>query len=165
MSVHRRPSQASKALRIHREKRHTRAHYYHSQGRQTGSTESLMKKGCYFLALLCICSSTSYAARTQTPSSASNPQQAQPAASAPTATTPSASPQQTPPQRLTPYTLPPDRYKKAHDLGRIYFRFTLVSFFYGLIAFWLVLRWKVAPKYRTLAEGISSNRFVQALVF
>jgi Zn-dependent protease with chaperone function len=126
-----------------------------------------MKKVCYFLAviLLCICSSTAYAAQSRAPSTSSSTQQAQPAASAPSAPAPSTAAQQTPPQRITAYTLPPDRYKKAHDLGRIYFRFTLLSFFYGLVALWLVLRWKLAPKYRTLAEGISSNRFLQALVF
>jgi Zn-dependent protease with chaperone function len=68
-------------------------------------------------------------------------------------------------RHITAYTLPPDRYKKAHDLGRIYFRFTLISFFYGLVATWLVLRWKLASKYRSLAEGASSTRFVQAAVF
>src|SRR5258708_5811686 len=52
-------------------------------------------------------------------------------------------------RHITAYTLPPDRYKKAHDLGRIYFRFTLISFFYGLAATWLVLRWKLAAKYRS----------------
>jgi Zn-dependent protease with chaperone function len=126
-----------------------------------------MKKLGYFLALSlsCSCSSAAYAAQSQATSASSNERQAQPAASAPSTTTPSAAAQQTPPQRITAYTLPPDRYKKAHDLGRIYFRFTLISFFYGLVALWLVLRWKLAPKYRTLAEGISSNRFVQALVF
>ena len=126
-----------------------------------------MKKLCYFLAfiLFCICSRPAYAAQSQAPSPSSSAQQGTPAASALSAAAPSAAAQQTPPQRITAYTLPPDRYKKAHDLGRIYFRFTLVSFFYGLVALWLVLRWKLAPKYRTLAEGISSNRFVQALVF
>jgi STE24 endopeptidase len=126
-----------------------------------------MKKVCCFLAVILsyICLSFPSAAQSQAPSSSSNPQQTPPAASAPSAAAPSAAPQQTPPQRITAYTLPPDRYKKAHDLGRIYFRFTIVGFFYGLVALWLVLRWKLAPKYRTIAEGVSSNRFVQAFVF
>jgi Zn-dependent protease with chaperone function len=126
-----------------------------------------MKKVCllFVVFLFCISMSPSSAAQSQSPSAASNPQQAPPAASTPPATAPSAALQQATPQRITAYTLPPERYKKAHDLGRIYFRFTIVSFFYGLVALWLVLRWKLAPKYRTLAEGISSKRFVQALVF
>src|SRR5882757_9721513 len=167
MSVHRRPSQAAKVLHTSLQKRHTPAHCCDSQVRKTCSGESLMKRVCYGPAvmLLCICSSMAYAAQTQAPSSASNPQQAEPAASAPSAPAPSAAAQQTLPQRITAYTLPPDRYKKAHDLGRIYFRFTLASFFYGLVTLWIVLRWKLAPKYRTLAENLSSKRFVQALVF
>jgi hypothetical protein len=116
-----------------------------------------MKKLCYFLAfiLFCSCSSVAYAAQSQAPSPSSSAQQAQPAASAPSTTTPSAAAQQTPPQRITAYTLPPDRYKKAHDLGRIYFRFA-DQFLLRLGHSLAVLRWKLAPKYRTLAEGISS---------
>jgi len=125
-----------------------------------------MKKPCYSVAiiLLCICSDLAYAGQSQAPSSVSDPQQAQPALSPPPAPAPSAGPQISP-QRITAYSLPPDRYKKAHDLGRINFRFAVVSFFYGLVALWLVLRWKFAPRYRTLAENLSSNRFVQALIF
>jgi Zn-dependent protease with chaperone function len=69
------------------------------------------------------------------------------------------------PQKVTAYTLPPDRYKKAHDLSRIRFRFNLISFVYGLVVFWIILQWKLGPKYRTWAGNISSKRFVQALVF
>jgi STE24 endopeptidase len=126
-----------------------------------------MKKLGLFLVVFLISPSLSPCseAQSQSPSASSNPQQAPPAASTPPATAPSAAPQQATPQKITAYTLPPERYKKAHDLGRINFRFTLVSFFYGLAALWLVLRWRLAPKYRTLAEGITSKRFVQALVF
>jgi STE24 endopeptidase len=66
---------------------------------------------------------------------------------------------------ITHYTLPPDRYKKAHDLGRIRFRFNIISFIFGLVVLWLILRLKLAPRYRDWAEKISSRRFVQALVF
>jgi Zn-dependent protease with chaperone function len=66
---------------------------------------------------------------------------------------------------ITHYTLPPDRYKKARDLSRIHFRFELISVVYGLILLWLLLRWKVAPKYRTWAEKASVRRFLQALIF
>lgn len=123
-----------------------------------------MRKLCFFpvAIVLSLCVTASPTAQSQSTSTSSDPQQAPPAANTPL---PTAAPQQSPPQRITAYTLPPDRYKKAHDLGRIYFRFTLVSFFYGVVALLLVLRWKLAPKYRTVAENISSNRFVQALVF
>jgi STE24 endopeptidase len=67
--------------------------------------------------------------------------------------------------KVTAYTLPPDLYKKARDLSRIHFRFAIISFIYGVIVLWLILRWKVAPKYRNWAESASSNRFLQALLF
>ncbi len=92
-----------------------------------------------------------------------------PAASAfmqqtPPAATPAASPQ-APPQRITKYILPPDRYQKARSINRIRFWGTLGSFVYGLLALWLVLRWKLAAKYRTRAENVSPKRSLQALVF
>jgi STE24 endopeptidase len=68
-------------------------------------------------------------------------------------------------QEVTAYTLPPDRYKKARDLGRIEFRLQLVDIFYGLLVLWLILLWKIAPKYRDWAEKASSRRVLQALVF
>jgi len=68
-------------------------------------------------------------------------------------------------QVVTSYTLPPDKYEKARDLSKIRFRFALISFVYGLIVLWLVLAWKLAPKFRDWAEGISSKRFLQGIIF
>ena len=68
-------------------------------------------------------------------------------------------------KEVTAYTLPPDLYKKAHDLGVIHFRFNLIGFFYGLVVLWIILRFGLSPKYRDWAEKISRNSFVQALVF
>ncbi len=77
---------------------------------------------------------------------------------------PSAASRQTP-QKVTAYTLAPDRYRKARELSRIYFRFRIISFIYGLVVLWLILRWKLAPKYRDWAERSSSGRALQAMVF
>jgi Zn-dependent protease with chaperone function len=66
---------------------------------------------------------------------------------------------------VTAYVLPPDLYKKAHDLGRIDFWAELIAFPYGLILFWLILRWKLPAKYCDRAEKSSSNRFLQAAVY
>ena len=76
-----------------------------------------------------------------------------------------AQPQPAPPQKISKYTLPPDRYQKAHDLAKIHFRFAIISFVYGLVVLWLILRWKLSAKYRTLAESKFSKRFLQALLF
>ena len=70
-----------------------------------------------------------------------------------------------PQQIVTEYTLPPALYEKAHRLGEIRFRLAIVDFIYGVIVLWLILRWKLAPKYRDWAQGIASNRFVEAIVF
>src|SRR5215469_579803 len=69
------------------------------------------------------------------------------------------------PQRVTKYTLPSDRYQKAHNLAKIHFRLALIGFVYGLVVLWLVLRWKISAKFRTLAESTFSRRILQALVF
>jgi STE24 endopeptidase len=68
-------------------------------------------------------------------------------------------------KKVTAYTLPPETYKKARDLSRIHFRFDLISFFYGLLVLWIILRWKFAAKYRDWAEKVSSNRLLQVAVF
>ncbi len=75
------------------------------------------------------------------------------------------SPSPAPQERVTSYTLPPERYQTARHVHRIYLIYSLASFFYGLVALWLILRWKLAPKYRTWAEGFSARRYLQALVF
>jgi STE24 endopeptidase len=69
------------------------------------------------------------------------------------------------PPRITAYTLSPQRYQKARNLSRIRFRFAIVSFIYGLGVLWMVLRWKLAPKYRNWAERAFSRIPFQALAF
>lgn len=66
---------------------------------------------------------------------------------------------------ITAYTLPPELYQKAHERNRIHFRLALIGFVYGLAVLWLILRWKMAAKYRDWAERASTRRFVQSLVF
>src|SRR5579864_2090144 len=68
-------------------------------------------------------------------------------------------------RKVTAYMLPPDLYKKAHDKSRIDFRLQLISFVYGLVVLWIVLRWKLGAKYRDWAQRTSGRRFVQALIF
>jgi hypothetical protein len=50
------------------------------------------------------------------------------------------------PQKITAYLLAPERYQKARQLSRIGFRFGIISFIYGLVVLWLILRWRLAPK-------------------
>lgn len=96
----------------------------------------------------------------QPPSAISSVQQSSPTdRSTPTATVRSAT------TRVTAYTLPPDLYRKARNLGKIRFRLALLGLLYSLIVLWLVLQWKVAPRYRDWAEAISGRRFLQSVVF
>jgi STE24 endopeptidase len=66
---------------------------------------------------------------------------------------------------VTAYTLPPQLYRKARNLSRIFFAFDLIAGLYGLLILWLVLHWRIAPRYRDWAERIFSRRGVQALIF
>lgn len=90
-------------------------------------------------------------------SPASNPQQPSTTAATPALTVQS--------RKVTAYTLPPDLYRKARNLSKIRFRLALIGFVYGLIVLWLILHWKLAPRYRDWAEGFSRRRFLQSIVF
>jgi len=80
-----------------------------------------------------------------------------------TAANPQAATVQT--SRVTAYTLPPDLYKKAHDRSRIRLHLALIGSVYGVLVLWLILHWKLGPKFRNWAETFSRRRFLQASVF
>lgn len=73
--------------------------------------------------------------------------------------------QSTATRTVTAYTLPPDVYKKAHELHQVRFRMLIFGFVYALVVLWLILRWKVAARCRDWAEKASLNRFLQSLIF
>lgn len=68
-------------------------------------------------------------------------------------------------QKVSAYTLPPDLYQKAKALSNTRFALNLVDFFYGLFVFWLVLHFRLAPRFRDWAQKAATSRFVQAFVF
>jgi STE24 endopeptidase len=90
--------------------------------------------------------------------------QASPQSPSAPASTPSSA-QSQPQGKITAYTLPPELYRKAHNRGRIGFATRIISFFYGLLVLWFILRRHLAAKYRDWAEKGSRNRFAQAFVF
>lgn len=67
--------------------------------------------------------------------------------------------------KVTEYTLPADLYKKARDRSRIRFRLELMGFVYGLAVLWIILHWRIPPKYRDWAERISGRWFLESIVF
>jgi STE24 endopeptidase len=69
------------------------------------------------------------------------------------------------PSRITEYTLPPDRDKKARALSAVHLRMLVVNLVYGLVVLLVVLRLKLAQKFRAIAEKVSSKRVLQALIF
>ena len=68
-------------------------------------------------------------------------------------------------EKVTAYTLPPDLYRKARRLAQISFWGQIVLFLYSLVVLLVILKWRLACKYRAWAEGASSNRFLQAAIF
>lgn len=110
-----------------------------------------------FAILLCT-------AQDQPASAPSDAQRESPAATEPAAPTSNAA-LQSASHRVTAYALPPALYKKARDRSRIHFRLALISFVYGLIVLWVILRWTLGSKYRDWAEKASGRRLLQALVF
>ncbi len=66
---------------------------------------------------------------------------------------------------VTAYTLPPALYRKARNLSRIFFAFDLIASLYALLVLWLILHWKIAPKYRDWAEGAFGRHAAQAAIF
>jgi len=68
-------------------------------------------------------------------------------------------------QRITKYTLPPEREREARTLAKVRLRSRLVELVYGFAVLLVVLWWKLAAKYRDVAEKASGKRFVQVLIF
>ena len=96
--------------------------------------------------------------------------QSRPAASAASASgqqSSAAAPQQPvpPQQEVKAYTLPPDKYEKAVAYSRARYRLYFIEFVYGVIVLLLVLRWRLAPKYRDWAERATRRRFLQAVIY
>jgi STE24 endopeptidase len=114
------------------------------------------------VAMFTFCAATSMVAQDQPSSAASNAQQLA-SSSVPATTAPAAMPQSG--AKITAYTLPPDLHQKAHRRNRIHFRLDLIGIVYGIVVLWLILRWKLAPKYRNWSERFSSKSFLQSAVF
>lgn len=68
-------------------------------------------------------------------------------------------------KKVTAYTLPPDLYRKAHLFRRIIFWGQITTIFYSLIALWLILKWKLTPRYRDWAEKAAAAHSLQAAIF
>jgi len=72
-----------------------------------------------------------------------------------------------PPQELqvTEYSLPPEKLAKAEALYKTRTVLYLFGMLFGIAVLWVLLKLRVAPAFRDLAERVSTNSVVQALVF
>lgn len=68
-------------------------------------------------------------------------------------------------EEVTAYTLPPDLYRKARHLAQISFWGQIVLFLYSIVVLFVILKWRLASKYRAWVEKAASNRFLQAAIF
>ncbi len=74
---------------------------------------------------------------------------------------------QTHPQELkvTEYRLPPDKLAKAKALYKTSTVLYLAGLVFGIVILWVLLKLRVGPALRNLAECVSRNRFLQTLIF
>jgi Zn-dependent protease with chaperone function len=66
---------------------------------------------------------------------------------------------------IVEYAPPPAEYARAKAYSNSHYRHVFIGAFYGFLILLVILRWRVAPAFRNLAERASSNRFVQRIIF
>jgi STE24 endopeptidase len=71
------------------------------------------------------------------------------------------------PQRakVTEYTLPPEKLAQARALYETHTVLNLAGTVFGMVVLWLILRLRVGPALRHLAERASNNGFAQTTIF
>jgi len=67
--------------------------------------------------------------------------------------------------KVTEYSLPPDKLARAKALYETQTVLYLVDLVFGIVVLWALLKLRVAPVFRDLAERAGKNSFAQALVF
>jgi STE24 endopeptidase len=115
-----------------------------------------MKKWRFFVLLYLFGSAFSVILLAQ-----SNPNSAAPASSDGMSSETPAPPQST----IVEYAPPPAEYARAKAYSNARYRHIFIGAFYGFLVLLVILRWRVAPAFRSLAERVSSNRAVQLIIF
>ena len=77
----------------------------------------------------------------------------------------SATTEAAPQSAVLEYSPPPAQYARAKAYSHEHYTHFFINALYGLLILLFVLRWRVAPKFRDLAERASSRRFVQLIIF
>ena len=66
---------------------------------------------------------------------------------------------------VSEYAPPPAEYARAKAYSNASYRHFFTNVLYTLLVFLVVLRWRVAPTFRNLAERVSRRRMVQLIIF
>jgi STE24 endopeptidase len=66
---------------------------------------------------------------------------------------------------IVEYAPSPAQYARAKAYSNTHYRHIFIGAFYGFVVLLVVLRWRVAPAFRDLAERASSHRLVQLIIF
>ncbi len=69
------------------------------------------------------------------------------------------------PTTILEYSPPPAEYARAKEYSYAHYRHFFFNAFFGFLILLVILRWRIAPAIRNLAERVSSNRFVQLIIF
>jgi Zn-dependent protease with chaperone function len=109
--------------------------------------------------------------QTNSPTSHNQPNNGQPnsdtSASVPPATTDSRSDDaaSTSTAPIVEYAPPPPAYARAKQYSQAHYRHFFIDTLYSLLLLLVVMRWRLAPKFRDLAERASSRRGAQLIIF
>jgi STE24 endopeptidase len=69
------------------------------------------------------------------------------------------------PTTIVEYAPPPEQYARAKAYSNAKYRHIFVDAFYGFLVLLVILRWRVAPAFRDLAERVSARHTVQVIIF
>ncbi len=86
-------------------------------------------------------------------------------AAAPAASRTASSTEAAPQTPILEYSPPPAQYARAKAYSHAHYTHFFINALYGFLVLLFVLRWRIAPKFRDLAERASSRRFVQLIIF
>ena len=73
--------------------------------------------------------------------------------------------QSAPQTTILEYSPPPAEYARAKEYSYAHYRHFFFNAFFGFLVLLVILRWRIAPAFRNLAERVSKNRFVQLIIF
>jgi STE24 endopeptidase len=66
---------------------------------------------------------------------------------------------------IVEYAPPPAQYARAKAYSHAHYHYFFINAIYGFLILLVILRWRVAPKYRDWAERASQHRIVQIIIF